>query len=606
MIPTEPLIEPRNERRAFSFLSSLSQLRRPATLRDAEQLLVHFSAAERLLLYILSAALALSSLILLWQLNDMISVTVPTKGGSFSEAIVGPPRFVNPVLAISQTDTDVTKLVFSGLMRSTADGQLLPDLAESFTVSPDGTTYSFTLRENLTFHDGAELTADDVLYTIAMMKSPEIRSPRRADWEGVQATSSGRVITFTLPKPYAPFLENMTVGILPEHLWKEVTVSEFAFSPLNTEPIGSGPYQVTETLTEKTGAVTQYNLQPFSKFALGSPYIKNISLVFFADENAAAEAFLFRRVDVVSGVTPELLASSTRTDVRTLSTPLPRVFGIFFNDSHAPILTDIAVRKALNAAVDKDLLLATVLNGHGTVLDGPLVPEYAGGTEHVPETISPEDRLAAAKKILTDADWLFDEETHTWTKDKKTLSLSISTVDTPELRDSARFVADAWNTLGVQTDVHLYSLTELNTAVIRPREYDALLFGEVVGHTLDLYAFWHSKERQDPGLNLAQYANSKADTLLTSARTTDSRKEREALYRKFAEIVTEEVPAVFLFAPSFSYAILTDINGVTLGRIGDPSDRYLNVYDWYIDTERVWSVFASRDPLNYFTRLFTQ
>lgn len=582
----------------FSALNSLSRLRRASYLREAERMLVNLSPAERLLLYLLSVILALSAMTLLWELNDTVSVTVPTRGGSFSEALVGPPRFVNPVLAITQTDTDATKLIYSGLMRATADGHLIPDLAESYSLSEDGTQYQFVLRENLSFHDNTPLTAEDVLYTITTLKTPEVRSPRRADWEGVEATSSGRTITFTLPRPYAPFLENATVGILPKHLWGTIDPAQFAFTPLNTNPIGSGPYRITQTSLEKNGTVTQYELAPFEAYALGAPHIARFTLSFLETETAVASMFMKKDTDAVGGLSPAVLASTTRTDTVTRVTPLPRVFGVFFNESHAPVLADTAVRVALDTVVDKDALVATVLKGHGNVLDGPLIPEYAGGTAHSPSTLSAEARLAEARTVLSKGGWKFDEDTQTWSKDKKNLVLSIATADTPELKESAEFVANAWRTLGVQTDVHIYSLTELNTAIIRPRAYDALLFGEVVGRTLDLYAFWHSKERQDPGLNLSLYANSKADTILTKARTTNSGKERESLYRSFADIVVKDTPAVFLFAPTFSYAIVDDINGVTLDRIGDPSDRYLNVYEWYTTTERVWSVFASRDPLN--------
>ena len=135
--------------------------------------------------------------------------------------------------------------------------------------------------------------------------------------------------------------------------------------------------------------------------------------------------------------------------------------------------------------------------------------------------------------------------------------------------------------------------------MIRPRNYDALLFGEVIGRTLDLYAFWHSKERQDPGLNLALFANGAADSILTKARASGGKKEREMLYRSFSQLIQKEVPAVFLFAPTFSYGIPIDVKGVRLSEIGDPSDRFLNVYEWYTTTERVWIIFTSAQDLTH-------
>ena len=196
-----------------------------------ESALRRFSPGERLLLYALSAMLAFSALGLLALANSATSVTIPARGGSLTEGLVGPVRFVNPLLALSGPDKDIGALVYSGLMRATPEGKLIPDLAERVEISEDGTVYTFTLRPALTFHDGAPLTSADVLFTIARAQDPEIKSARRADWEGVSAVAPDpRTVVFTLPHAYAPFLENATLGILPKHLWESVSAEEFPFS----------------------------------------------------------------------------------------------------------------------------------------------------------------------------------------------------------------------------------------------------------------------------------------------------------------------------------------------------------------------------------------
>jgi peptide/nickel transport system substrate-binding protein len=140
--------------------------------------------------------------------------------------------------------------------------------------------------------------------------------------------------------------------------------------------------------------------------------------------------------------------------------------------------------------------------------------------------------------------------------------------------------------------VQIYPLSELNTSVIRPRDYDALLFGEVVGRSLDLFAFWHSSQRNDPGLNLAMYASSKVDTYLSEARATVDETKRNSLYAQFASALQKDSPAVFLYAPEFLYVVPKSLQGVELGALTTPSDRFLNVYQWYSETESVWSVFV--------------
>ena len=152
--------------------------------------------------------------------SSELSVEIPKKGGTHTEGVVGSPRFINPLLAISETDSDLTELVFGGLLRKTGDGTLLPNIARSFDVSPDKLSYTFYLEESAQFHDGAKVTAEDVVFTIQSAKNPDIKSPRRANWEGVDVIAlDANTVVFTLKAPYALFLENTTIGILPKHLW---------------------------------------------------------------------------------------------------------------------------------------------------------------------------------------------------------------------------------------------------------------------------------------------------------------------------------------------------------------------------------------------------
>jgi peptide/nickel transport system substrate-binding protein len=132
----------------------------------------------------------------------------------------------------------------------------------------------------------------------------------------------------------------------------------------------------------------------------------------------------------------------------------------------------------------------------------------------------------------------------------------------------------------------------LNQNVIRPRKYDALLFGQIVNRDLDLYAFWHSSQRTDPGLNIALYSNVKADKMLETVRTTSDTKVRLEEYRKFATELKTDIPAVFLYSPHFIYVAPQQVKNLVLGNLSTPSDRFNSVYNWYTNTETVWKVFA--------------
>lgn len=581
-----------------------------------EKTLAAFSPGERLLLYILLIALAASVLALLAGINRVVSVTVPSRGGSLLEGVVGPARFINPLLALSGPDKDLSALIYSGLMRATPEGDLRPDLASTYEISEDGTTYTFKLKENLTFHDGTPLTAEDVLFTIQHVQNPDIRSTRRADWEGVVVSvPDAHTVVFTLPHAYAPFLENTTLGILPKHLWQDVSAEEFPFDPLNTRPVGSGPYAIEKLDTNATGAATRYELASFPEFALGEPYLTHIDFLFFPNEEALLAAFGAGRIDSIAGISPSEIEKITRSDVSIARVPLPRTFAVFFNQSKNTTLADASLRAALNLAVDKEKIIDEILKGYGVALEGPIPPGTLGAT--VPATPQPlakitlkdetapsSENLEDAKTILEKSDWKFvpaatstvpsGEEAGVWKKKDATLELTLATADEPTLAESAEAVAAHWRALGIRVEVHVYPISELNTIVLRPRNYDAVLFGEVVGRTLDLFAFWHSSQRNDPGLNLALYTNTKADSLLSKARTTTNKREREKLYTQFAEYVRADQPAVFLYAPEFIYLVPKDLGGVELGALTDPSERFLNAHEWYTDTERVWNIFTNR------------
>lgn len=553
------------------------------------------SPAERLVLYVLSAILAVSAIAVVVQVNNAASVVVPARGGSLYEGVVGTPRFLNPLLAVTQTDRDISALVFSGLMRSLPDGSLIPDLASSYELSDDGTTYTFHLRDDAFFHDGTRVTAADVVFTIGLAQNPDMKSPYMPNWSGVHVSAPDEhTVVCTLPKSYAPFLENATLGILPKAKWENIQPAEFPFNVLNTEPVGSGPFLVRTAEADRSGTPTKYTLERFSRFTLGAPYLDRITFTFFGNEEDLLKAARGGEIDSFADAMPGA-AELSEVPGTANKAPLERVFAVFFNQSHAKVLTETAVRRALDAAVDKERIVHTVLGDYGEVLSGPIPPHTLPTIASADDSDeSAEARIERARGILASAGWKWDTTAEVWKKKKQTLSFALATADTPQLVETARAVSEDWKRIGVPVDVHVYPLTELNTNIIRPRAYDAILFGEVVGPSLDLFAFWHSSQRIDPGLNLALYANAKADTLLATARATNDPTVRDRTYTKVAALIAADYPAVFLYAPEFVYVVPETLRGVELGSLTTPSDRFTRAYLWHTNTERVWEIFRSQ------------
>lgn len=582
-----------------------------------------FSPFEKTLFSVFAGILVVSVLLLLGKLNTLLLVEVPAHGGHITEGVVGVPRYINPLLAISDTDRDLTALVYAGLLRATPAGDLIPDLASDFSISGDGLTYTFTLRNDIFFHDGAPVTPEDVIFTITKAQDSAIKSPKRANWDGVTASvNEKRQIVFTLSEPYSPFLENTTLGILPKHIWRDFDAEEFTYSAHNTTPVGAGPFTIKHIRRGETGTPELYTLRAFEHAPAGMPYIETISFIFFPDMESLAQAEKRGVTDNASALSPDAVALFAHDRLVVDRAPLPRVFAVFLNQNQAQVFTYPEVRKALETAVNKEALVHEVLGGFGTAIDGPIPPNLmrmyeltatekrtiaeepaadtrsAGNTGAASSSEAVNPRIRQAQTILLTNGWKFDTERGALVKKSRsetsTLAFSLSTSNTPELKAAVQVLKETWEQVGAHVEVKIFEPGDLNQNVIRPRKFDALLFGEVVGRDLDLFAFWHSSQMTDPGLNIAGYANIDADRLLENARTTTDRNRRNEKYQAFLKEIGADHPAIFLYAPDFIYIRSPKIRGLTLGAITTPAERFLNVHQWYMDTEYLWDFLAPR------------
>jgi len=553
-----------------------------------------FSITEKVLFAVIATIFVISGITLLYKVNKAFLVEVPDFGGSITEGVVGSPRFINPILAISDADRDITSLLYAGLLKASPEGGFVPDMAESYSISEDGLTYTFTLKEDALFHDGTKVTTEDIEFTIQKAQDALLKSPRRSSWDGVRVEKvDERTIRFILRQAYSPFIQNTTLGILPKHIWKNVDNESFPFSTFNTKPVGSGPYEVKAVETNSSGLPISYTLSSFRKYTLGRPFIDTLHLRFYPNEQTLLQAFERGDIESVNSVSPENMALLKKTGVQTLTPPLPRVFGVFFNQTESPVFINKEVRVALDTVLNKQELIESVLYGYGQPINGPL------HTDKITEdSKTNEERLASARATLEKAGWAFNENGLYEKKtgnDTETLSFSISTSDAPELKALAQQIQKRWQELGARVDVKIFEVGDLNQNIIRPRKYDALLFGKVLGKDLDLYPFWHSSQRNDPGLNISLYTNTKTDKLLEDYRKTTDPKLKAQYLRLFEKEIRNDTPAVFLYSPYFIYITPTKVKNITLGELTISGERFLNVHEWYINTNNVWKIFINNN-----------
>lgn len=573
------------------FFNFIKEIKIPSK-KEIERTISTFSKKEWIVFITIIVVMVMSTVVMLQILNSKYQTVTPSRGGSFSEGIVGTPRFVNPVLASSDADKDITALIYSGLMRKKSDGSIVPDLAENYTVSANGLVYTFVLKTDIYFHDKKPITTKDIDFTIKKINNPIIKSPEKSFWDGVDTkVIDEKTVQFILSKPYAPFLENTTLGIMPSHLWGESSDDEFSFSDLNIHAVGSGPYKIKKVTNKSSGIVDYYTLETFNKYIGKRPYINKIKFYFYPNEKEALKALTNGKIDQLGSISSTEAVNLKNNTIKTAS--LPRVFGLFFNANQSPIFTDKKVIEAFNKAIDKERIIETVLSGYGNTIDGPIPPK------NITKTDNNKANRDLAIEILKKDGWTknasgFMEKKGPSKKGNIKLQFSLSTAEIPELSKTAELIKEDLESIGVKVDLKIFEIGNLNQDIIRPRKYEALLFGQVITTESDLFAFWHSSQKNDPGLNIALYSNKNVDNLLETAITTLSPSDRKEKYNKFEQQIKNDIPAIFIYSPQFIYAISKKINGITFDSVIKSSERFLDITDWYIETDSVWNIFIKK------------
>lgn len=526
-------------------------------------------------------------------------VIAPVVGGSYTEGLVGSPQFINPLYAsASDVDSDLTSLIYSGLFRWTQENGLQPDLAESYTISEDQKTYTIKLRDNAKWHNNDPVRSSDVLFTIQSIQNPAYHSPLAVSFRGVTASEVDELTAqFVLSEPFAPFLSSLTVGILPSALWAELPPKNFPLTSLNLSPVGSGPYKFEKYFGTKSGEIKSYTLVRNPAYYGEPAKIEHLIFKFYNDAEAAVTALENQNVEGVSFVPSYLIESIAKNkNINLLHPTMPQAVTLFFNEGAQPLLQNDNIKKALALAINKEEIVNSVLSDNGTVIDSPILP---GQPSFDPTIEKIEQDTVAAIALIDKTDYTsVSPDGYRAKKIKKTengesvesleeLTLNLTTVNQPTFVRTAEMIAAQAKTVGIKIQIETTEPTLLYEEVIKPRAYQMLLTATQYGLDPDPYPFWHSSQIKDPGLNLSLYSNRKVDELLEKARSTNNIGERVAAYQEFQKLIVADLPAIFLYQPTYTYAVSSKIKNISLQQIQSPADRFQNITDWYIKTKNV-------------------
>jgi len=552
---------------------------------------------KRLRWQLLIVVLALVAIvILLLGQQPMATVQVfepePITGGIYTEGLVGSFSRLNPLLdTYNPADQDVDRLLYNSLVRFDDRGLPQAELAESWGISMDARVYNFSLRTDALWHDGKPVTSADVIFTIEMMRSSDLPTPDDilAMWEEIEIIElDEHTLQFRLPEPFSPFLDYLTFGVLPAHYFQGLSPAGLVDDPFNLSPVGSGPYQFERFLVEGSEVVGVV-LNAFSGYFDGRPFIDQIVFRYYPDDLSALVAYRAEEVQGISRITPQTLPEALEEpDLKLYTSRLPDLSIIFFNldNPQKPFFQDAGIRRALLMGLNRQWMIDRILDGQATIADGPIFPNTWAFYEGINRIEYDPDE---ATNIIKEAGYTIPAEGgRIRSNEDGFFSFTLLHPEGEEYTAIAEAIQRDWEALGVGVKLQAVPYESLLDDYLEPRLYEAALVNINLSRSPDPdpYPFWHQTQATG-GQNYSLWNDRQSSEYLEQARIIVDPAERTRLYRNFQVRFFNEMPALPLFYPMFTFGVHTDVQGIRTGPLFEPSDRFANVNEWFLYAERV-------------------
>jgi peptide/nickel transport system substrate-binding protein len=556
------------------------------------------------LLIILVTGLIVGVLLIIQQLDpgdETQAPPSPISGGVYTEALVGNFMRLNPFLdTYNEPDQAVDQLIFNSLVYFDAKGLPQSELAESWGVAKDGTVYNFSLKPDVFWHDGEPFDTEDILYTVSILKSDHGLIPADLHnlWSEVEVVAlADDQLQFLLPEPFAPFLDYLTFGILPEHILGGLGLEEMIDHPFNVAPIGTGPFKFQRLLVED-GNIVGVVLEAFEEYFWGRPYLDEFIFRYYPTSQEAYNAYLQGEVEGFGAVDLQILQDVlSDPNLTTYTTRKPILTMLYLNLENPEVgfFQNPDFRRALMASINRNRILEQVYQGQAIPANGPIIPgtwAYYVDLENINyDFVYAEELFSATGAVL-------DEENDVFVTDS---GLPIVTTllhpDDTLHTQIAEFIQADWQALGIAVELNPQPYEDV-LAALQARDYQTALVDINLANSPDPdpYPFWAQAQLKS-GQNYAEWDNRSASEFLEQARMTVDQAERERLYRNFQVLFMREMPSLPLFYPVYTYAITDDIQGVNLGPILQPNHRFNHVHEWYILSAREGSSAQPNDEM---------
>lgn len=508
----------------------------------------------------------------------------PQNGGVYAEGTVDSFRTLNPLFTTTRAEQSAAKLLFSGLLRYDEQGVLQPDVAKTWLVEERGKKYTVTLRDDIKWHDGAALTADDVVYTIKTIQDPATGATQQQSWRGIKVNAPDKyTVIFTLPNAYAPFTSLLTTPIIPKHILKNQRNELLQESNFSKAPVGSGPFSFGSlTTVDVTSGKTVLQLNASDSYWQGRPYLNRFSLTAYSGEAELVRALKSHEISAANDLSVK--SSSEIQKIGGISVHQPRVNnGVYaFLNNESAFLKEVKIRQALVAGTDTKHISKIM---RGSPLNGPIVDAQLVNAQKVSQVTH---NVAQAGKALDEAGIKKN------TKGERILAgkpvvLRIVSVNTPEYKMIIDEIAKQWEEIGIVTQKRFIDPEQIQQSVLQPRDYDVLVYEIEIGGDPDVYAYWHSSQASIMGANFSNYRSTLADDALVAARLRTPWDIRDTRYQNFAEQWVKDAPAIALYQPNLQYAIYGQVDSLHSSDVlPSYTDRFSTVTQWSVQQDRVY------------------
>lgn len=541
----------------------------------AKKIFSALTPKERITFFVALGFIVVSLVFMIGSSVRASTKVVPAQGGVFVEGIVGQPAYINPVLASSNADKSLVRLLFSNLK----------DLSDKVEMDRNGKTWRVRLKENLFWSDGERLTSDDIIFTVEKIHDTNTSSPLLGSWQGVTVKRVSQLeITFELANPYSFFSENIAnLYIIPKHLFEDVPPINWRLSEYNLKPVGSGPFVFDSYSKREDGFITKYSLKENDRFYGNKPFIEKFQINFFTNAEEAVRSFNSGKTDGLGDLDPKNLRG-IRRPYESREFGLPSYYAVFINQSEKLPLQDKSVRQALSTAIDRQAIINSALNGKAKPVWGPVPPAFGLDLKEPQSTSSPID-------ILENAGWKVGPggiREKSISSNMVPLEITLTVPRLPFLIETANQIRSSWEAVGVKVEIKEVSPNGELDQIIKNRDYEGILLGNALNSGADLFSFWHSSERFHPGLNLSLFNNRDTDSLIEGVRQNFNDNSRKAQLQRLEDNIAKEYPAIFLYSPNYVYATAKSLRGINPGYISEAANRFLEAESWHLKTTRTW------------------